>query len=142
MTDKSHVSMEQKLCLICRKKFDTGGILFDTKLRERFFDHTTTGVGQCAECEAMNEKGYVALVGASNPDNGSDTLTPEDAVYTAEYLWLKRDAAEQIINTDISDFPFVYIEPEAIKKIKALVGKAFEDQADEGANGSEYPSEH
>ena len=116
---KSHVSMEQKVCLICRQTYDTNAILLDTKMQARFERHTVTGPGQCDECIEMNDKGYVALVGASNPT--SDTLKPSAAIYTGEVCWLKRHAAEQIIDTDLTGFNFVYIEPEAIVKLKKMM---------------------
>lgn len=129
---KSYVTMEQKVCLICRQTFDTNCIMLDTKMRERFEAHTITGHGQCDECIEMNNKGYVALVGANGADKDSDVLLPEDAVYTKEYLWLKRYVAEQIIDTDLSEWPFVYIEPDAIEKIKRVVAA---NQADESEHG-------
>ena len=33
MDDKSHVSLEQQLCLMCGTAFDTGNILLDRRLR-------------------------------------------------------------------------------------------------------------
>ena len=34
MNDKSHVSLEQHVCLVCGKAFDTGTILLDKRLRQ------------------------------------------------------------------------------------------------------------
>ncbi|SFE17291.1 hypothetical protein SAMN03159379_07464, partial [Variovorax sp. NFACC26] len=45
MDEKSHVSMEQHLCLVCGLGFDTGGILFDRRLRQSMQRHTVTGWG-------------------------------------------------------------------------------------------------
>ena len=33
MNDKSHVSLEQHVCLVCGTAFDTGAILLDKRLR-------------------------------------------------------------------------------------------------------------
>ena len=120
---KSHVSMEQKVCLICRQTYDTNAILLDTRMKDSLERHTITGPGTCKECVAMNDKGYIALVGASNPSSDGDKLQPEDATYTGEVCWLKRHAAEQIIDTDLTGFNFVYIEPEAILKLKKAMGR-------------------
>jgi len=43
--DKSHVSLEQQLCLVCGTAFDTGNILLDRRLRASMKHHTTTGLG-------------------------------------------------------------------------------------------------
>lgn len=45
MDDKSHVSLEQQLCLVCGTAFDTGNILLDRRLRASMKHHTTTGWG-------------------------------------------------------------------------------------------------
>ena len=121
---KSHVSMEQKVCLICRQTYDTNAILLDTRMRDSLECHTVTGPGQCSECEAMNAKGYVALVGATGDDPSGDTMQPADAIYTGEVCWLKRHAAEQIIDTDLTGFNFVYIEPDAVTKLKEVFKEA------------------
>ncbi len=45
MDDKSHVSLEQQLCLVCGTAFDTGNILLDRRLRASMKHQTTTGWG-------------------------------------------------------------------------------------------------
>lgn len=43
MNDKSHVSLEQHVCLVCGTAFDTGAILLDKRLRASMERHTATG---------------------------------------------------------------------------------------------------
>src|SRR3546814_1103109 len=45
MHDKSHVSLEQHVCLVCGTAFDTGAILLDKRLRASMERHTKTGWG-------------------------------------------------------------------------------------------------
>jgi len=47
MNDKSHVSLEQRVCLVCGTTFDTGAILLDKRLRQHLDRHTVTGWGLC-----------------------------------------------------------------------------------------------
>ncbi|WP_430522156.1 hypothetical protein [Pseudomonas aeruginosa] len=47
MNDKSHVSLEQHVCLVCGTAFDTGAILLDKRLRASMERHTATGWGLC-----------------------------------------------------------------------------------------------
>ena len=47
MNDKSHVSLEQHVCLVCGTAFDTGAILLDKRLRASMECHTATA-GVCA----------------------------------------------------------------------------------------------
>lgn len=127
---KSHVTVEQKVCPICRETFDSGAILLDRRMRETFEHYTTTGFDQCKKCIAMNEDGYIALVGVSNSPSG-DTLKPEDADYSKEYLWLKRFVAEQIFDWETGNHPFVFIEPEAITKVKEIVAAQIKENENE-----------
>jgi hypothetical protein len=43
MNDKSHASLEQHVCLVRGKAFDTGAILLDKRLRASMEHHTATG---------------------------------------------------------------------------------------------------
>lgn len=47
MNDKSHVSIEQHVCLVCGQAFDTGAVLLDRRLRASMAHHTTTGWDLC-----------------------------------------------------------------------------------------------
>ena len=60
MNDKSHVSLEQRVCMVCGTTFDTGCILLDKRLRASMEQHTTTGWGQCTEHQRLFDEGYVA----------------------------------------------------------------------------------
>jgi hypothetical protein len=58
MDDKSHVSLEQQLCLVCGTAFDTGNILLDRRLRASMKHHTTTGWGLCPEHQRLFSEGF------------------------------------------------------------------------------------
>ena len=60
MDDKSHVSLEQQLCLVCCTAFDTGSILLDRRLRASLKHHTTTGWGLCPEHQRLFSESFVA----------------------------------------------------------------------------------
>ena len=47
MNDKSHVSLEQHVCLVCGTAFDTGAILLDKRLRASM-ERTRRPAGACA----------------------------------------------------------------------------------------------
>ena len=64
MTDKSHVSME--CCAICHE--ETGTILLDTKLRQKFEMHTINPASVCQECKDKYLSKGVLLI---NPKTGS-----------------------------------------------------------------------
>lgn len=45
MNDKSHVSLEQHLCLVCSVTYDTGSILLDKRLRASMEHQHDDGLG-------------------------------------------------------------------------------------------------
>ena len=53
MNDKSHVSLERHVCLVCGVAYDTGSILLDKRLRQSLERYTTTGWGLCAEHQKL-----------------------------------------------------------------------------------------
>lgn len=126
---KSHVSMEQNVCPICRETFDTGAILLDRRLRDSMERHTTTGASICPACITQSEDGWIALVGADGPTRNGK-LKPQDAVYTAEYLWVKRYVADQLFDVSLDTHPFVYLEPAAIERVKEIIAAHTEKEND------------
>ena len=71
MNDKSHVSLEQHVCLVCGTAFDTGAILLDKRLRASMERHTATGWGLCPEHQKLADDGFVALVECDPQRSGS-----------------------------------------------------------------------
>ena len=84
--EKSYVTMEQKVCVVCTKEYDTNALLLDKRLKPVFDMHTTTGFGMCSKCEALREKGFVAMVGCDPEKSGNPekTCEPEDAYRTGK----------------------------------------------------------
>ncbi|MDH1505978.1 ATPase [Aeromonas caviae] len=91
MNDKSHVSLEQHVCLVCGKAFDTGTILLDKRLRASMEHHTKTGWGLCPEHQKLADDGFVALVECDPQRSGSPggRLKPEQAYRTGRLAHLK-----------------------------------------------------
>ena len=98
MDDKSHVSLEQQLCLVCGTAFDTGNILLDRRLRASMKHHTTTGWGLCPKHQRLFSEGFVALVECdpqrSGTPSGSGLMKPDQAYRTGRLAHLKRDAVD------------------------------------------------
>lgn len=86
MDDKSYVSLEQRLCLVCGTCFDTGNLLLDRRLRANMERHTVTGWGLCAEHQKLADDGFVALVECDPRRSGSPAgdgrMKPEQAYRT------------------------------------------------------------
>lgn len=129
MNDKSHVSLERRVCLVCGAAYDTGSILLDRRLRASLEHHTTTGWGLCAEHERLFAEGYVALVECDPGRSGSpkDRLKPEEAYRTGRLAHLKRDKFAAMFNVPVAaDQPCVFVEPGVIERLQAMAQPAAE----------------
>jgi len=127
MNDKSHVSMEQHVCLVCGVAFDTGAILLDKRLRASMERHTTTGWGLCAEHQQLADDGFVALVECDPQRSGAPggRLKPEQAYRTGRLAHIKRHVFAQVFNVPIeANQPCVFVEPGVIEQLQAMVPSA------------------
>lgn len=127
MNDKSHVSMEQHVCLVCGVAFDTGAILLDKRLRASMERHTATGWGLCAEHQKLADDGFVALVECDPQRSGSPngSVKPEQAYRTGRLAHLKRHVFAKVFNVPIeANQPAVFVEPGVIEQLEAMVSPA------------------
>lgn len=126
MSEKSHVSMEQHICLVCGLPFDTGSILLDRRLRASMTQRTTTGWGLCPEHQKLFDDGFVALI-ECDPQRSSIAATgasvkPEHAYRTGQIAYLKRHAFANVFNVPVADEqPCVFVEPGVIARLNAMV---------------------
>jgi len=116
-TDKSYVSIEQKVCPACGKNFDSGSILLDRTLSKSMNGKTVTGFEICNEC---NKPNYVLLVGI---DSNKSTFSPnrniniENAYRTGEIIHIKKDVADKLFNIEIKT-PMLYVDEYVVKFFK------------------------
>lgn len=105
MNDKSHVSLEQHVCLVCGTRFDTGAILLDKRLRANMEHHTATGWGLCPEHQKLSDDGFVALVECDPQRSGSpgaNRMKSEQAYRTGHPAHLKREVFSTVFNVPIA----------------------------------------
>jgi len=127
MNDKSHVSMEHHICLVCGVAFDTGAILLEKRLRASMERHTTTGWGLCAEHQKLADDGFVALVECDPQHSGSPggRLKPEQAYRTGRLAHIKRHVFTQVFNVPIgANQPCVFVEPGVIEQLQVMAPPA------------------
>ncbi len=125
MNDKSDVSLEQHVCLVCGTRFDTGGVLLDRRLRASMERHTATGWGLCPEHQKLSDDGFVALVECDPQRSGSPAgggrVKPEQAYRTGRLAHLKREAFAQVFDVPIAaDQPCVFVEPGVIEQLQTM----------------------
>lgn len=126
MNEKSYVSMEQQVCLVCGKAFDTGALLLDKRLRNSMERHTKTGWGLCSEHQGLFDKGFVALIECDPQRSGARAgarIAPEQAYRTGRVAHLKRELFAKLFNQPIeSTLPCVFVETDVIDQLQALTG--------------------
>jgi len=129
MNDKSHVSLERHVCLVCGVAYDTGNLLLDKRLRASMKRHTTTGWGLCPEHQKLSDDGFVALVECdpqrSGSLSGAARMKPEQAYRTGRLAHLKRNVFAKVFNVPIeANQPCVFVEPGVIEQLQSMVAPA------------------
>jgi hypothetical protein len=125
MSEKSHVSMEQHLCLVCGRPFETGAILLDRRLRRSMERHTITGWDLCDEHRKLHEEGFVALVeidpAKSEQPTAGDKLLPHQVWRTGKLAHLKREVFSRIFDVVAEpNTPCAFVEPEVMAMLEAM----------------------
>lgn len=128
MNDKSHVSLEQHVCLVCGTSFDTGAILLDRRLRASMGRFTATGWGLCPEHQKLFDDGFVALIECDPQRSGAQAggrLRPEQAYRTGKVAHLRRSVFVNVFNAPIDDKQAcVFIEPGVIDQLQSMTAPA------------------
>ena len=120
--EKSFITLEQNVCPICTKVFETGNLLMDTRIRngklmETFDKYTVTGYSICEECQKMVDEGRVALVEINEPSD-SNNLTLDNVDRTGKIGWMKRDIVQQLIPEFPEDKFMCYVENGFFKEME------------------------
>lgn len=123
MIEKSYVSTERRICIVCGADYDTNAILIDKRLRARLDRHTITGWGLCSKDQQLFNAGFLALVEIDLARSGSPpagaSIRPEQAYRTGLLVHLRRDIATHVFNVPIrQDLPCVFVEPGLISRLE------------------------
>lgn len=123
---KSFVTLEQHRCIICGADYDTGSLLLDKRLSNKFEHHTLTGMGMCPADKQKFDEGYLALV-ESDPARTKVTngvIKPGDEYRTGVIVHIRRTVAREIFNVAIPDnLPMMFIDPEVTATLQAMMPK-------------------
>lgn len=107
-----HVFLEQKICVVTGKPYETESVLLDKRIRKNpsTEKYRITGYGVSPEEQKKLDKGYIILIGC-DPEKtvmeSNGRITPENAHRTGEILYLKRVLADQIFDVQVKDIAFV-----------------------------------
>ena len=126
--DKSYVSMEQGVCIVCNKQYNTDTILMDRSMRNSMNPETLTHVGICPEHQEVIDDGYIILIGVdaekSRITMGTETVKPEDAWRTGNNAYIKREAWEHAVDIPVPADGIAYVENEVIMMLNDMNDEA------------------
>jgi hypothetical protein len=123
MADKSYVTLEQNLCVVCLTDFDTGTLLLDKRMKPRFEKFTRTGWGMCPACQKKRDDGYIALIEcdpAKTKVSGDRIKDNSDAYRTGNIVHIKREAFEKVFTMAVPEKMVAYVEPAVIEMLKKM----------------------
>lgn len=129
MKDKSHVSLEQHVCMVCGQPFDTGSLLLDRRLKPTLAPRTPTGWGLCPQHQKLSDQGFIALIECdldrSGAPSAGERLKPEQMQRTGRLAFVKRAVFSKIFDTSImANQPCVFVEAGLIERIETMVASA------------------
>lgn len=142
MTEKSYVTMEQHICAVCGHPYDTGAIIMDRQVRDRFGPRTVTGhknrgeskvkpyYGVCPEHQKQLDEGYVFIVGCNegrstvqtNGHDEQDTILPGDEHRTGEIVAIRLELWDKIFCVPPPSKGISFAPPEAIAMLRNITG--------------------
>ena len=134
--EKEYMTLEQRVCVVCGKQFDTGSILLDQRFRKKFDRHTVTGWGMCADDLEMKTKGFTALVGIDEEKTDRQpggNINPGDAYRTGSVAHLSGDVFKNIFSQDPPPGGLAFV-PDAVIDMLAEMQRR---QLEEAENGGE-----
>lgn len=122
---KSFTTLEQYMCPVTGKSFDSGNLLIYTRMKDIFEMKTVTQWAICPEVTKMFDEGYIALVVIDDkksdiPKDGSYPK-PQDVFRTGEILYLKKEKSKDILGQKIESF--CWIDQKAADMLKDMVPK-------------------
>ncbi len=122
--DKSFVTLEQKVCAVCAVTYDSGALLIDKRLRDKFNKYTTTGFGMCDEHQKLKDDGYIALVACDESKSDkmpNGNLSPEGAYRTGGIAHLRKSVWPDIMNVPIPKDGVCFCDELVIEALQGIL---------------------
>lgn len=124
--------MEQHLCIVCGKPYDTGALLLDQRLKKSFDMKTVTAVdGLCEEHQKLYDDGYIALVEVNNKESTTkdNTLNQSETSRTGKLVHIKFELAANLFNVTLKrnggkNPPMVFVDEKVVAALEGRLGKS------------------
>lgn len=125
-TDKSYVTMEQHICEVCGNPYDTGALLLDKSLRQRFDRYTVTAWGgMCPEHQKLKDDGFIALIEVDESKSRvhGDTVKQQNACRTGTIVHIREAVWDQIFNLPAPEGKIAFIPMEVTTMLQKITGE-------------------
>lgn len=122
---KSFTTIEQHMCAVTGKPFDSGALLINTRMEDVFEMKTVTNWGISPDVQKMFDDGFSALVVIDEektdfPSDGNPK--PEDVYRTGEIVYLKTALTKKILGREIKTF--CWIDKRTAEYLKSITPKS------------------
>ena len=111
----SFATLAQHQCPVCGKCEDTGEILLDKMMRNKFGMYTVTGFELCSDCKKKREEGFVFIVEIADANNRSFESR------TGRAVTLRKDVYDPIFSTPIGDEGMATCGPDVIRALELMM---------------------
>lgn len=119
----SHVRIAKSQCPICLETHSHNvPVLIHKELKDIKEDETWCAPSLCKEHDEMS-KDYLGIVIISNdaPKEPNAVIKEEQANRTGKYVMMRRDAANELFDEDLSKLEFIFGDLELLNVLKALM---------------------
>lgn len=116
MSNKSHVAMEHRLCVVCGVAYETGAVLLDKRLRKSLDPVTITGVG--GTCPVHSDRSFVHLIGCSGTPAGDRVRSDDEVTRTGEIASVKVEVWPRIFDVPVPPDGVAFVEQAVIDYLK------------------------
>lgn len=125
MSDKSYVTMESAVCPVCGARHDTGNLLLDKRLRQKFDRHTITGWAMCGTHQKLKDDNYTAVVGI-DPDK-SNGHTVSGVWRTGLVAHIRNSVWGKLFNQPLPDKGICFAPDEVLQMLQERQAQLYDE---------------
>lgn len=120
MSEKSFVTIVDKICIVTGKQFHANEIMINQRLHNSFEKYTLAGYGISPEVQEKLDDGYIALIGFDASKTTPNLKSYSDFYRTGEVAYLKSNVFEDIFTVELPKDKFTFVEKEVIDYLQTL----------------------
>lgn len=120
MSEKSFVTMVDKICIVTGKQFHANELMMDLRLKDSLDKYTLTGYGISPEVQEKLDDNYIALIGFDSSKTTPNPKLYNDFHRTGDIMYIKANVFENIFTVELPKDKFTFVEKEVIDYLQTL----------------------